>query len=176
MCVLWYTWHPGHLHGRWPKANHRRDTLAHIIELFRRSRLMRYWAPVCIWMAGIFYFSSRPDPLGFLPSSGHGIDIDKLFHIGEYTGLAALLHRAMSSDGGVDREKEGSEAEERRDTSAPRHRRRRLEIVFVLALAYAVLDELHQELVPGRGLELADIGYDLAGIVAALGLIWLKEM
>jgi hypothetical protein len=136
---------------------------------------MRYWAPVFIWMAGIFYFSSRPDPLDFLPSSGHGIDIDKVSHIGEYAGLAALLYRALSSDKGVDREKGESEAEGQGDTSALLHRRRRLEVVFALALAYAILDELHQELVPGRGLELADIGYDLAGIVAALGLIWVRE-
>jgi VanZ family protein len=136
---------------------------------------MRYWAPVFIWMVGIFYFSSRPDPLDFLPSSRHGIDIDKVSHIGEYAGLAALLYRALSSSRGVDREEGESEAEGRRDTSAPRHRRRRLEVVFALALAYAILDELHQELVPGRGLELADIGYDLAGIIAALGLIWVRE-
>jgi VanZ family protein len=50
-----------------------------------------------------------------------------------------------------------------------------LKVVFALAFAYAILDELHQDLVPGRGLELADIGYDLAGITAALGLIWLRE-
>ncbi|MGA9348646.1 MAG: VanZ family protein [Anaerolineae bacterium] len=136
---------------------------------------MRYWAPVCIWMASISYFSSHSDPLGFLPSSGHGNDIGNLAHIGEYAGLAALLHRALSSGRGVDREKGGGEAEERRDTSAPLHRRRRLEVVFALALAYAVLDELHQELVPGRGFELADIGYDLAGIITALLLIWLRE-
>lgn len=126
-------------------------------------------------MAGISYFSSRPDPLGFLPSSGHGNGIGNLAHIGEYAGLAALLHRGLSSDRRVDRGKRGEEAEERRDTSAPLHRRRRLEVVFALALAYAVLDEFHQELAPGRGFELADIGYDLAGIVAALGLIWLRE-
>jgi hypothetical protein len=136
---------------------------------------MRYWAPVFIWMAGIFYFSSRPDPLDFLPSSGHGIDIDKVSHIGEYAGLAALLYRALSSSRGVDREKGESKAEGQGDNSAPLHRRRRLEVVFALALAYAILDELHQELVPGRGLELADIGYDLAGIVAALLLIWVRE-
>jgi hypothetical protein len=136
---------------------------------------MRYWAPVFIWMAGIFYFSSRPDPLDFLPSSGHGIDIDKVSHIGEYAGLAALLYRALSSSRGVDREKGESETEGQRDNSAPLHRRRRVEVVFALALAYAILDELHQELVPGRGLELADIGYDLAGIIAALLLIWVRE-
>jgi VanZ family protein len=126
-------------------------------------------------MAGIFYFSSRPDPLDFLPPSRHGTDIDKILHMGEYAGLAALLHRALSSDKGVDKEKGKGEVEERRDIPAPLHRRRRLEVVFTLALAYAILDEVHQELAPGRGFELADIGYDLAGIVAALGLIWLKE-
>jgi hypothetical protein len=136
---------------------------------------MRYWAPVFIWMAGISFFSSRSDPLDFLPSSGRGNGIGNLAHIGEYAGLAALLHRALSSNKEVDRENGGSEIEERRDTPAPLHRRRRLEVVFALALAYAVLDELHQELAPGRGFELADIGYDLVGIVAALGLIWRRE-
>jgi hypothetical protein len=32
-----------------------------------------------------------------------------------------------------------------------------------------------QELAPGWDFELADIGYNLAGIIAALGLIWLIE-
>jgi len=40
---------------------------------------------------------------------------------------------------------------------------------------YALFDEIHQELVVGRGFELADIGYDLIGIIAALGLIWVRE-
>ena len=38
---------------------------------------------------------ARPNPLGFIPSSRHGIVIDPLAHIGEYAGLAALLHRAL---------------------------------------------------------------------------------
>ena len=126
-------------------------------------------------MAGISYFSSRSDPLDFLPSSGRGNGIGNLAHMGEYAGLAALLHRALSSDKGVDREKGKGEIEERRDTSVSLHRGRRLKVVFALALAYAVLDEFHQELSPGRSFELADIGYDLAGIVVALGLIWLRE-
>ena len=126
-------------------------------------------------MAGISYFSSRSDPLDFLPPSGRGNGTGNLAHMGEYAGLAALLHRALSSDKRVDGEKGRSEAKERRDTPAPLHRRQRLEVVFALALAYAILDEFHQELAPGRSFELADIGYDLAGIVAALGLIWLRK-
>ena len=45
----------------------------------------------------------------------------------------------------------------------------------LISLAYAILDELHQEVAPDRGFELADIGYDLVGIISALGLIWVRE-
>lgn len=44
-----------------------------------------------------------------------------------------------------------------------------------MALAYAISDELHQEFTPGRSFELADVGYDLAGMIAALGVIWMAE-
>lgn len=47
-------------------------------------------------------------------------------------------------------------------------------VSLAIALVYAISDELHQELTPGRGFELADIGYDLAGMVTALGFIWIK--
>ena len=119
------------------------------------------WAPVLLWMAGIFYFSSRPNPLGFLPSSGHGNHIGNLAHVGEYAGLAALLHRALRGQGG------GGDV----SSAAPPH----LCTSALIALAYAVLDEFHQELTPDRGFELADIGYDLVGILATLGLIWARE-
>jgi len=150
--------------------------LAHLVELLRRSRLMRYWAPVFIWMAGIFYFSCRPDPLDFLPSSGHGINIDRLAHITEYAGLAALLHRALRKQGSRGAREPGSKGAEEQGSqgefsSAPPHPR----TPALIALVYAILDELHQELVPGRGFQLADIGYDLAGIIVALGLIWVRE-
>ena len=136
------------------------------------------WASVFLWMAGIFYFSSRPDPLGFLPSSpsaGRGIDIENLAHIGEYAGLAALLYRALAG-----------RRQTSRDTKPPARgnphtpgadlppERRTFAISFAMALAYALADELHQSLVPGRGGEMVDIGYDVVGMVAALGPIWLR--
>ena len=118
-------------------------------------------------MASIFYFSSRPDPLGFLPSSGHGIDVERLAHVGEYAGLTALLHHALSNSRGGDWEKgRGGDF-----SSALSY----LSISALMALAHAFFDELHQKLTPGRGFEPADIGYDLAGIIAALGLIWVRE-
>lgn len=127
-------------------------------------------------MAGIFYFSSRPDPLDFLPPSRYVSSVDKFAHASEYAVLAFLLYRALKGRGsGGTEEQGGGEAKEQRgeidSSSAPL----RLSTPALIAFAYAVLDELHQELVPGRGLQLADIGYDLAGIMATLGLIWVRE-
>ena len=159
-------------------GDHRRNALAQIIELFRRSRLVQLWAPVFVWMASIFYFSSRPDPLGSLPSSGHGVDIERLAHIGEYAGLVALLYRALAhheqrSTEAVEqgKVKQGESAHNPKPTHAPPQ----LCTPALIALAYALFDEIHQELAPERGFELADIGYDLVGIIAALGLIWARE-
>jgi len=129
-----------------------------MINLFRRSGLAHHWTPVVLWAAGIFYFSSRSDPLGFLPSSGRGIDIDKLAHMGEYAGLAALLYRALAVGQQAARDTEHSVRDNPHTPgSDPPPRRRAFALSFVMALAYAVLDELHQNLVPGRGFELADI-------------------
>ena len=159
------------------------------VEVFGIPSPVSRWAPVLLWMTAIFYFSSRSDPLGFLPSSEDGIedgiDIDKLAHIGEYAGLATLLYRALTGGQQPVRDTEHSAPRNPHPPrSAPHNphpprfdppsRRRAFALSFALALAYAVLDELHQNSVPGRGGELADIGYDLAGVIAALGLIWMR--
>jgi hypothetical protein len=100
-------------------------------------------------MASIFYFSSRPDPLGFLSSSGHGIAIDPLAHIGEYAGLTALLHRALSNnrwgEGETGRQGENvtkacpEPAEGRSSPPLPVP----LSPCLLFAFAYALFDELH---------------------------------
>ena len=135
------------------------------------------WAPVLLWTAGIFYFSSRPDPLAFLPSSpatGRGIDVENLAHMGEYAGLAALLYRALAG-----------RQQTSRDTKPPTRgdplpgadlspERGAIALAFSMALAYALADELHQSLVPGRDGEVLDIGYDVVGMVVAMGGVWLR--
>jgi len=129
-------------------------------------------------MAAIFYFSSRREPLGFLPSSGHGIDIERLAHIGEYAGLVALLYRALAhhEQGSTEAVEQGRVKQvESAHNPKPTHAPPQLCTPALIALAYAILDEIHQELTPGRGFELADIGYDLIGIIAALGVIWVRE-
>ena len=144
--------------------------------VFSIFRLVERWGSVFFWMAGIFYFSSRSDPLSFLPSSGQGIvDIDKLAHMGEYAGLAILLYRALTSDQQAARDTEHPARDNPHTPgSNPPPGRRAFALSFAMALAYAVSDELYQSLVPGRGGELVDVGYDVTGMAAALGLIWLR--
>lgn len=166
------------------------SSLLHLpLSILRPPSRVSRWGPVLVWMAGIFYFSSRPNPLGFLPSYGGGIgnviEADVLAHMGEYAGLLLLVHRALANNetgqrtnypGGATASAQPSSlllgqacpeqsARDGRSSFAP----------FVISLAYAIFDELHQELVPGRGFELADIGYDLAGIMVALGLVWIRH-
>jgi hypothetical protein len=97
-------------------------------------------------MGAIFYFSSRPDPLGSLPSAGHGIDIEPLAHVGEYASLVALLHRALAhheqGDGGSEEQRiaiQGKPAHNPKLTHAPQH----LCIPALIAIAYGLFDELH---------------------------------
>jgi len=180
------------------------------------------WAPALLWMAGIFYFSSRPNPLSFLPSTGQQESVGNLAHFTEYAGLLLLLHRALSNN---DNRQNTSASDgfdppgppnspiannpgtttastqpslvvghsspvlsyacpERRPEAPPEFiegldegPRRRVEglVALALALIYAISDELHQDFTPGRSYELADIGYDLVGAIAALGLIWMWE-
>lgn len=58
---------------------------------------------------------------------------------------------------------------------APEQFRGSAQIAFAAGLLFAFLDELHQSRVPNRDFELADIGCDMAGMIVALGLIWVKE-
>jgi hypothetical protein len=116
------------------------------------ARLTRRWGPVLLWAIGIFYFSSLPQPLGSLSGSQRGGLMGRGAHCAEYAGLAAWLYRAVVGDHG---------------------RRRAFLTSFAAALVYALSDELHQELVPGRSFELVDVAYDVAGMILAFGFIWM---
>lgn len=153
-------------------------------------------------MAGIFHFSSLTYPLGPLSRSEYSEIIGRVAHFVEYAGLAILLQRALSNNQREEGKKRKRRAEEQRisrrananpsgpsdpsdspDLSVTNNlsatttsdQQPAIFAPFAFAFVYAILDELHQELTPGRGFELADIGYDLAGIIAALGLIRLGQ-
>jgi VanZ family protein len=104
-------------------------------------RFLSRWLPVVLWAAVIFALSSVPD-LG----TGLGVwdtVLRKCAHASEYAVLAVLLYRALG-----------------RELPA-----------FLIGLAYAVTDELHQEFVRGRHASPFDVSMDAAGL--ALGLLLL---
>jgi VanZ family protein len=104
-------------------------------------RFLSRWLPVLLWAAVIFALSSVPD-LG----TGLGVwdtVLRKCAHASEYAVLAVLLYRALG-----------------RELPA-----------FLIGLAYAVTDELHQEFVRGRHASPFDVSMDAAGL--ALGLLLL---
>ena len=118
-----------------------------------------FWGPVLVWMALIFIVSSINTWTVF---EGPPLlkALRKGAHIFEYSVLALLLGRAIVS------------------TAAMRGERiTRPLLAFAwwvgasLSAVYAITDEIHQGLVPGRKFHVGDIAIDALAAVAALG-IW----
>jgi len=105
--------------------------------------IARLWFPVVAWAALIFALSSIPD-LG-TGLGGWDLVLRKLAHAAEYAVLGALLVRAMRS----------------------------LVLAFALGALYAVSDEVHQALVPGRMGSPLDVAIDAVGVACGVAL-WRK--
>jgi VanZ family protein len=104
-----------------------------------RHRAVSAWLPVVLWAGLIFALSSIPSL-----SSGLGtwdLVLRKAAHITEFAILGALLLRALG-----------------RELPA-----------FLVAVAYAATDEIHQHFVAGRHASAVDVAIDAAGI--ALGIL-----
>jgi VanZ family protein len=102
------------------------------------TRTLSLWLPVVAWAALIFAFSSVPSL-----SSGLGtwdLVLRKLAHAAEYAVLGGLLVRALE-----------------RELPA-----------FLLGVAYAVSDELHQSFVQGRHGAPRDVAIDAAGVLVGI--------
>ncbi len=103
------------------------------------------WAPVLVYIGGIFYFSSLssiPFAAAYPDYVEHGV---------EYFGLAVLLARALNN--GLRQ-------------IVPL---RVLLLAWGLCLAYGASDELHQKFVPNRFADVSDVLSDSIG--AGLGLV-----
>ena len=103
------------------------------------QRLLAAWLPVVAWAAVIFAFSSVPSLSSGL--GGWDLVLRKAAHMTEYAILAFLLRRALG-----------------RDLPA-----------FLVGVAYAASDELHQHFVAGRHASPVDVGIDAVGL--GLGLL-----
>jgi len=104
------------------------------------SAALRLWAPVVVWAAVIFVFSSVPD-LG----TGLGtwdLVLRKLAHTAEYAILGALLVRATGRSG----------------------------LALAIGTLYAVSDEVHQVFVAGRHGSPIDVAIDAVGIAIGIAL------
>jgi VanZ family protein len=102
------------------------------------SQRFSLWAPVVLWAAVIFAFSS-------VPSLGTDLGVwdtvlRKCAHATEYAIFALLLYRAIG-----------------RDLPA-----------FMIGLTYAVTDEIHQAFVRGRHASPFDVAMDAAGLALGL--------
>lgn len=107
---------------------------------------------VILWMVVIFAFSHQPysgavtEPyLGML-----NVPVRKLAHITEYAVLFILVRRAI-------------------DLSLPTKRKKSAFVnifAFLIAFLYALSDEWHQSIVPGRSATFSDVCVDMCGAAA----------
>jgi len=113
----------------------------------RIVRVISYWLPPIIWMALIFYFSSR-----FRVSATGKFLFDfiifKTLHLLEYAILYFLLFRAFYSI-----------------NNQQLTINNKFLFPVLLSILYAVSDEFHQTLVPTREGKIRDVFIDSLGIL-----------
>ena len=114
-----------------------------------------YYAPVLLWMVGIFIMSSRQS-VDVSEELIINFIVFKTIHVIEYAILFMLWFRALQS---------GSDNESKIGAS--------LKYAFGAALIYAISDEVHQTFVPTRQGALRDVFIDLIGI--SLMYIYIKN-
>ena len=113
----------------------------------RAATLAWQWAPLLLWMVVIFVLSHQPKEN--IPDAGQwDLFVKKGAHFAGYAVLWLLARRAGFAPWSA----------------------------FILSVAYAAGDELHQRGIPGRNGQLLDVFVDAAGAVTALALAgWLRR-
>jgi len=111
------------------------------------------WILVLLWSAGIYFLSSRP--LAFFVSIDYWeVWIRKLAHIFVFGVLTFLIFRILKY-------------------TEKRHIYWDLFWAFIFTVLYAISDEYHQTMVPGRYGTVQDVLIDSIGIFIASWLIYL---
>ncbi len=116
-------------------------------------RVFLLWLPVAVYMAALFWLSSRPllPAVSLLPD---WLAHDWLHHGLAYAGLALVTLRAVC---GGQRARIGGTA---------------LSLAWTITTMYGMTDELHQAFVPGRTPDVRDVVADATGAALALGGAW----
>lgn len=108
------------------------------------AQKLTLWLPVLVWMGVIFGFSSMP-----INHQAEFSWLDFIFkktaHVSEYGILFWLTYRANKS----------------------------FKSSLIICLLFALSDEWHQTLTPGREGTIRDVGFDSLGML--LSLTWLKN-
>jgi VanZ family protein len=156
-----------------PFARTRRTLLAMRVS---RARLSKYWLPVLVWMAVIFYGSSDSasfqhssriiEPLvrWIFPSVSPGtvhdvvVAVRKTAHLSEYAVLAILLWRALAT---------------RPNLKLCSWSWTEAMCALLIVILYAASDEFHQSFVPSREASLRDVLIDSLGGLLALIFLWI---
>lgn len=116
-------------------------------ELSLQQIIIAYLPPI-LW-AGIIFILSSQATLPGLEESAYDFILKKLAHILVYLILYLLVFRAVQI------------------TIQEKQKKLILILPIVICLIYAISDEFHQSLVPGRYATLRDIGYDMIGVTTA---------
>ncbi len=122
-----------------------------------REKVLLYWAPVLVYAATIFYFSSLSKPDEELPTFVRDLS-DKLLHVVEYGILGGLWYRAF------------------RWASGPRIATSAVLLAVMAGSIYGMTDEVHQAFVPMRETSVLDWIADTVGsLIGARGLSWIEQ-
>lgn len=106
------------------------------------------YLPSVLWATLIFTFSSQTTLPGF-EESAYDFILKKTAHIAVYLILYLLVFRSVTL------------------TSDEKNKKLLLWLPVTICLLYAITDEFHQSLVPGRYSTIRDIGYDMLGVSIA---------
>lgn len=116
----------------------------------KNDRVRALWPPV-LWFGLIWLVSSLP---GHSLPSPKILSLDKLAHIGVYLLLGLLTNRAVR---------------------ILRVEPRKVLMIYLILLATAGLDELHQHLIPLRSVSVWDFVANAFGLALAFGARWIKR-
>jgi VanZ family protein len=113
-------------------------------------RLLGRWLPALLW-AALIYVASDQSRLPQAPNHLLDVLLKKSGHFAAYALLAMLVLQALGGPSGG-------------------RTRRRFVLTWLLAVLYAITDEIHQSYVPGRTAAALDVVIDGAGALLGLSL------